>query len=325
MMNRVRRTGRMTLLTSLVAASALCIAGSGAYAVSITVGSTASTPAGTTGTFDVTLQTQGSAVLGTQNDISFDPATPIDTSVAGNCAITTTTVCTTDAQCPQLMAPFTGNEPCVNLAPAPKCSVNASLGKGGFFAFEPSGCSGTSCTSIRALIFALNNVTTAIPDGSVLYTCTVKIAGGTADGNYALSVPAGSVQVADTTFQLIPNPSAVNGQVVVGPGGGGQYTECDVSPSTGDNAGQFGDGAIDIFDVRALFNAAQLSVNVPADGTARFSAMDSSTVDVPPACGGDQTLDIFDVRQCFGVAQLGNPNFIRTGTGATCTSAAAPQ
>jgi hypothetical protein len=88
--------------------------------------------------------------------------------------------------------------------------------------------------------------------------------------------------------------------------------------------GQFGDQAIDIFDVRAIFNAAQLSVNVPVDGTARFSAMDSSTVDNPPACGGDGSLDIFDVRQCFGVAQLGYANCIRTGT-ASCTSVVAPQ
>jgi len=324
MMNRVRRTGRMTLLTSLVATGALCIASSGAYAVSISVGSTPSSPAGTTAMFDVTLQTQGSAVLGTQNDISFDPATPIATTVAGNCAITTTTVCTTDQQCPQLTAPFTGNEPCVNLAPAPKCSVNASLGKGGFFAFEPSGCSGTSCTGIRALIFALNNVTTAIPDNSVLYTCTVSIASGTAPNNYPLTVPVGSVEIADTNFQLIPNPSASNGNVVVGQGGG-QFTVCDVSPATGDNVGQFGDNSLDIFDVRALFNAESLGINAPADGTARFSAMDSSTVDSPPTCGGDQTLDIFDVRQCFNVQAGLAGTFLRSITGTSCTSAAAPQ
>jgi hypothetical protein len=323
MMNRVRRTGRKTLLTSLVAAGALCIAGSGAYAASISIG-TANGAAGTTASFDVTLQTQGAAVLGTQNDISFDPSTPIDASVAGNCAITTTTVCTTDAQCPQLMAPFTGNEPCVNLAPSPKCSVNASLGKGGFFAFTPSNCSGNSCTGVRALIFALNNVTTAIPDNSVLYSCTVKIADGTADGNFPLTVPAGSVEIADTDFQLIPNPSASNGQVVVGPVTG-QFTVCDVSPSTGDNPNQFGDAAIDIFDVRALFAAEALDINTPPDGTARFSAMDASTVDTPPTCGGDGTLDIFDLRQCFAVSAGLADTFKRTGTGTSCTSVVAPQ
>jgi hypothetical protein len=229
--------------------------------------------------------------------------------------------CTTDADCPDLTAPLTGKEPCVNKN-APDCVVKAA-GKGGFFAFEPSNCTGANCTGIRALIFALNNVTTAIPDGSVLYTCTVHIAGGTADGNYALTVPAASVSIADTNFQLVANPTATNGQVTVGAVSG--FTVCDVSPSTGDAAGQFGDATIDIFDVRALFNAASLGIDAPADGTARFSAMDSSTVDTPPTCGGDQTLDIFDVRQCFNVSAGLADNFTRTGTGTTCTSAAAPQ
>jgi hypothetical protein len=110
--------------------------------------------------------------------------------------------------------------------------------------------------------------------------------------------------------------------VTVNPPSG--WVECDVSPSTGDDAGQFGSTppVIDIFDVRAIFNAGQLGINAPADGTARFSAMDSVTVDTPPTCGGNLVLDIFDVRQCFGVAQLDFANFMRSGTGSSCVSTA---
>jgi len=325
MMNMRKKNERTALLTSLAAAGALCFAGTGAYAASITVG-TATGAAGGTAPFSVTLQTGGASVLGTQNDVDYDPSTPVAVSLQGNCGVTTSKTCTTDADCPNITPPpLTGKEPCVNLH-APACTVNVT-GKGGFFAFEPSNCKldGTSpaCTGIRALIFALNNVTTAIPDGTTLYTCNVNIKPGTANGDYPLTVPAASVQIADIHFQQVPNPTATNGKVTVGPVG--SYTVCDVAPSSGDGVGAFGDGTVDIFDVRSIFAAAQLGVDVPADGTPRFSAMDSSTVDVPPACGGDQTLDIFDVRQCFNVGQLGATNFTRQGTGTICKSTAIPQ
>lgn len=105
------------------------------------------------------------------------------------------------------------------------------------------------------------------------------------------------------------------------------WVECDVSPSSGDDAGQFGTTppAVNIFDVRAIFAAAQLGTNKPADGTARFSAMDSVTVDTPPTCGGNSTLNIFDVRQCFAVAQLGAANYMRSGTGSSCVATAISQ
>jgi len=326
MMHIVRRTERMTLLASLVAVGALCFAGSAANAAQITVG-TATGVAGGNASFDVTLQSQGTMVLGTQNDIDYTVNTPIAVSALGNCGITTSMTCTQDSDCPELTPPpLTGNEPCVNKG-APDCQVKVS-GKGGFFAFEPSNCgpATTACTGIRALIFALNNVTTEIPDGAVLYSCKVSVAPGVALGDYPLTVPAASVSIANTAFQLVPNPTAVDGKVTVTTAGGGPYTVCDVSPGDqGDESGQFGDGTIDIFDVRALFNAESLGINAPADGTARFSAMDSSTVDNPTMCGGDQTLDIFDVRQCFNVNAGLVGTFIRTGTGASCTSEAAPQ
>jgi hypothetical protein len=203
----------------------------------------------------------------------------------------------------------------------PDCTVNSAIGKQAFFSFQPntpgSPCSGTSCTGIRALVFAVNQQdSTAIPDGSTLYTCNVSIKVGTADGNYPLTIS--NVSMADTNHSPVAGATGSDGKITVG--AVPPYAVCDVVPFTGDSAGQFGDASIDIFDVRALFAAAQLGVDLPADGSARFSAMDAVTVDSPPTCGGDATLDIFDVRQCFAVGQLGVTNYVRTGTGATCTS-----
>jgi hypothetical protein len=323
-----KRSERLTLLASLIAAGGLCFAPSAAraQAASITVGNVSGN-AGQQVTVSVTVSNgdscpSGDCILGTQNDIGYDPSTPIPISAQANCSITTTQSCVTDADCPPLQPPLSGNEPCVN-SNAPDCQVNPDIMKGGFFAFEPSACTGDGCTGIRALIFALDNTMVAIPDGSVLYTCKVDVAQGTADGNYPLTVPDGSVSIANTDFQMIPGATGFPGAVTV-PGTGGQsYIECDVDPQSGDNAGEFGDNSIDIFDVRALFNAAQLDIDTPADGSARFSAMDASPTDNPPACGGDGALDVFDVRQCFNVAQgLTDTNYMRTGTGDSCVSEA---
>jgi hypothetical protein len=325
-------------------------------------------------TFSVTLSTDGAQVAGTQNDIAFDSSTPVRISTTGYCAITTTTQCSNDNDCPDLPAPFVGKEPCIP-PNGPACSVNADLPKtcsnnptqtctqnsecapgscnpkSGFFSFLPNGCTPSvlgNCTGIRGLVFAVGNLG-AIPDGSTLYTCTVQVASDAALGDHPLTIsneraadPAQAPfneacvdgHCAVTTTQacttLADCPSIVtgtDGKIAVGPPGE-SYTVCDVVPFTGDNAGEFGDTppAVDIFDVRAIFSAAQLGIDLPADGTARFSAMDSIDLDSPPTCGGDGTLDIFDVRQCFAVAQgLADVNYVRTGTGASCTSAVAPQ
>jgi hypothetical protein len=93
-------------------------------------------------TFAVTLQTAGAQVVGTENDISFD---------SGNIPIAT------------------------NAAGTPDCAVNSGIGKEATsFVFEPDGCNGTACTSVRAVVFSVLN-TDPILDGSVLYTCRVNI------------------------------------------------------------------------------------------------------------------------------------------------------
>ena len=296
--------------------------------------------------------------------------------VSGHCAVTTTQTCTTaadcglhcavtiaqtgctvDTDCPEV------HEPCIP-AGGPDCSVNSALGKGGFFSFLPqicSGgsnagnqctvnsdcpggscgqCSGATCTGIRALILAVNNLA-AIPDGSTLYTCNVSIASDAALGDHTLAISnmrAGdtsqapineacvsghcSVTTTKTCTTLADCPSIVtgtDGTITVTPGGGTPILVCDVFPSTGNDASQFGNGSILNNDVVAIFKASLLGP--PPAGSARFVAMDSIAVDSPPTCGGSGSILNNDVVACFKRSLLGGPNFVRTLSDATCTSA----
>ncbi|MFI5365845.1 MAG: hypothetical protein ACHQ4J_09485 [Candidatus Binatia bacterium] len=306
----------------------------------------------------IATSTQGHCTITTTTACTTSTDCPIlPTGLASSCAANPTVACTQNSDCP------TGdtcprNQPCVN-DNAPACQVNSAIGKSGFFGFLPNYCSnsattacatdadcsggtctvactpGTNCTGMRALIFGLASTASelsAIPGGSTLYSCTVNIATG-ATGSHTLTVS--NETAADTlTGALISGVTGTNGTVTVGNLG---YTVCDVnrnpSSETGDDVGDFGDGSINIFDVKAIFNAAQVGIDAPAAGTARFSAMDSSLADSPPACGGDGTLNIFDYKECFNVGQLGAPSFpsyVRTGEcpngGAcgSCSSAVAP-
>jgi hypothetical protein len=323
-------------------------------------------------TFSVTLSTDGAQVAGTQNDIAFDSSTPVRISTTGYCAITTTTQCSNDNDCPDLPAPFVGKEPCIP-PNGPACSVNADLPKtcsnnptqtctqnsecapgscnpkSGFFSFLPNGCTPSvlgNCTGIRGLVFAVGNLG-AIPDGSTLYTCTVQVASDAALGDHPLTIsneraadPAQAPfneacvdgHCAVTTTQacttLADCPSIVtgtDGKIAVGPPVGGAFLVCDVAPSTGDNAGQFGNDTINNTDIVAIFKAS-LQISPPAAGTARFSAMDSAPTDAPPACGGNGTLANTDVVACFKESLLPTqPRFKRTLEGTTCTSEQVPQ
>ena len=122
-----------------------------ARAVTIDVGSAVGMP-GADVLVDVSLHTMGASALGTQNRIDFDRATPI--------------------------AAASG---------APDCSVNAAIHKQATsFRFLPLGCDpALDCQSVRAFVFALDNLT-PIPDGSVLYTCRIAIAADAAAGIHPL-------------------------------------------------------------------------------------------------------------------------------------------
>ena len=103
---------------------------------------------------NATLHTGGENLAGTQNDIGFDPA--------------------------QISIPAKSNG-------RPDCAANGALGKEGTaFSFLPAGCKQGSCNSVRALVLSLSDVA-PIPDGAMLYTCTVQIA-PSAKGAQALSL-----------------------------------------------------------------------------------------------------------------------------------------
>lgn len=145
--------------------------------VSLNVGSTAGAR-GQQPTFNVTLQTGGAHVVGTQNDISFD---------SGNIPIAST---------------GTGR---------PDCAVNPDIGKEATsFVFEPRGCSGTACTSVRALVISVLN-TDSIPDG-LLYTCRVNIAANAPFVTYPLSVSR--IAVSDHSGNPIA-ATGTNGSITV--------------------------------------------------------------------------------------------------------------
>lgn len=102
------------------------------------------------------LSSGGAGIAGTQNDIVFDPK-----------QVT--------------IAP--------NAKGKPDCAANRQLGKEGTaFSFVPAGCRpGADCTAVRTLVLSLSNVE-AIPNGSTLYTCRVRIAPQASAGAHKLSV-----------------------------------------------------------------------------------------------------------------------------------------
>ena len=192
-------------LAVLTAATGLLLAAQ-AQAVVIQVGSV-SGAAGSTQSLSVTLSSQGSMVAGTQNDIDFEAAAPIN-AVSGS----------------------------------PDCAVNPAINKGATaFSFLPSGCSGTACTGVRALVLSFSN-TTAIPDGSVLYTCNIAI-GASASGTLPLT--CANAGASDPDGNALTT-TCTNGSVTVGGGGptptpttGGAATTIEIGSTSG-NIGQSG-------------------------------------------------------------------------------------
>ena len=100
---------------------------------------------------EVRLRSHGLEVVGTQNDLRFDPLTPV-------------------AVRPGAVA-------------LPDCRLSAfvPLG-GGSVVFRTTDCVPPNCP-LRALVLALDTVE-PIADGSVLYTCTVEVAASAAQGTY---------------------------------------------------------------------------------------------------------------------------------------------
>ena len=145
----------------------------------IVLGSATASP-GQTATVTATLQTGGASIAGTQNDITFDPrAVTVARKANGK----------------------------------PDCRANGALGKEGTaFNFLPQKCAPGSCDTVRALVLSLSNVD-AIPNGSVLYTCTVEVASGAASGAQALRLSR--VGFSDPGGKALSG-TGVDGSVTVG-------------------------------------------------------------------------------------------------------------
>ena len=197
-----KRTGRIALVAALFGGM-IGVRTAAVSAQTITIGSASGAP-GDEVTISVTLATGGKEIAGTQNTITFDPANaPIEPLSAGKCSVSKTKVCAADADCPPA-------EVCIK---GPSCGVNPAIGKGGSaFSFLPSKCTGSACTSVKGLVLALDN-TDPIPDGSLLYTCKVKIAATAANGAYPLT--NSGVGFSNSAGDSVPG-TGTNGEVIVG-------------------------------------------------------------------------------------------------------------
>jgi hypothetical protein len=144
--------------------------------VSIDVGVAVGT-AGGTASFDVRLDSGGLPVAGIQNDITFDPLTPIKATPSNR----------------------------------PDCTANPATGKSVFTAFQPPSCTvGVSCTGIRVLMLSLSDLS-PIPDG-VVYSCRVQISPAAPDATYPLlNVNLGASDPIGTALVTL----GANGSVIV--------------------------------------------------------------------------------------------------------------
>ncbi len=173
---------RTNLLRTLIAAAALCVGTTAARAAVTVTAASVSGTAGQTVAVNVTLGVSaGEMVAGTQNDIT--PGTGLSIAAKAN--------------------------------GRPDCTANSAIGKESTtFGFLPSGCSGSICTGVRVLVFSLSN-TTAIPDGSLLYTCNVTAA---ADATGTIPLTSSSVTCSDPNKNDVAC-TGVNGAVMLGRGG----------------------------------------------------------------------------------------------------------
>ena len=152
-----------SLCTALPLLPAVLLAGRVQAQITLTPGppaasiviSTATAVPGNDVSVEATLHTLGAPIAGTQNDITFDIGAAIVAAANGR----------------------------------PDCAVNPLIGKPSTgFSFFPHGCTpSVDCTMVRALVLSVDNVD-PIPDGAVLYTCTVRIGDRTPPGSYPLTV-----------------------------------------------------------------------------------------------------------------------------------------
>ncbi|HYC22008.1 MAG TPA: hypothetical protein VEI94_04865 [Candidatus Bathyarchaeia archaeon] len=263
----------LTLLLMAIAFRPLAAAA----APEVVVGSVTGAPA-TQVTFDVSLAADGASVASMQNDTAFDPVqTPI-ASVGG----------------------------------LPDCTVNSATGKTAFFVFLPNGCSGTACTSIRALLVSFTDAN-PIPDGA-LYSCNVDISASAPPASYPLT--ASGVVLSTPAGTAVPGAIGVDGAVVVPSSCGngvidpgeqcddGNQTSGDTCPA--DCKYTAGDSAIRGHTTAPSHDRTGCQVEWyvvnPAAAPDRYGLPSQKQVctDQDPACDGDTTVGLcrFEVVAC---------------------------
>lgn len=197
----IRSRGLEARLAGVVAL-VLCgpaVVPSGASAGSQIVAGSASGAPGDQVAIDVSLAAGGAVTSALQNDLGFDPSIMSFLAAADG---------------------------------SPDCTVNPATGKLGGFAFEPFGCVGAACTSIRGLLFNLDQ--NPIPDG-LLYTCRIAIAPTALPATYPLSVFGVVLSTPEGT--AVPDTSGVDGSLtVLAPCGNGALDvgeQCDDGNTSG--------------------------------------------------------------------------------------------
>ena len=189
---------------------------------------------------DVRVDTRGSTVVGAQNRIDFIPPLSIAALATGE----------------------------------PDCTVNPAIHKGAsVFGFLPIGCVGASCTAMRAVLLAFDDVV-RIANGATLYTCRVHVDANADPGTYALR--NSEMSGADAQGNFLP-ASGSDGAVTVGLEGALV--------------------AIDIGSVRAI-SGQRTSVDV------RLDALDGDA----PSVAGTQNEIFFDPAAPIAATDQGKPD-----------------
>jgi hypothetical protein len=148
------------------------------WAVAVDVGGATGLP-GEQVTIAVFLKSGTQSVVAIQNDIAFDPSTPVMENSDGT----------------------------------PACAVNPAIRKSARFGFLR--CSGwwpQSCSQIRAIVFPLDGLS-PIPDGSLLYACSVAISPGATAGTHVLA--NSGVIASDAAGHRLPGTGGADGWIVV--------------------------------------------------------------------------------------------------------------
>ena len=149
---------------------------------------------------EVSVYLHGDGAAGSQVDIGFDPQTPIASRSNGrpDCAV--------NLDLGAASPPSSWRDTAYALLVAPAWAK----GPQSSYWYLPVDCRpGVDCEGIRTLLLTLDSVS-SIPDGSLLYRCTIAIADDAAPGRYALACGnPGSANVDGTALETICDDGAI--------------------------------------------------------------------------------------------------------------------